>query len=694
MIEAYKVGISLILDSNVSREMGNVARQFEQLDKIIKGAQRSVNELAAGMRGLSRIGQSAAEAWTVAAQAMERAARAAARAGASMPGPGGGGSGYTVSPAGVTRPTGPRAPAIAAPFYAPAIIPPAGGGYSPPPGGGGGGVGAFGAGGIVPYAGPGMPMGGYGRGGWSVAPSGMATVLEGAGAVMAGREAMREDVALRGALMAMGFAPGSTEYDKGIARLRKLAGDSAVGTIVNEQRTASTMPGAAGVLGFGGSDPASREIAMKKFETIFPTLLRLGESAEMLHLGSTDEAMTAAIGYAHMTNRYNPAELEKGLDKLMNIARMTHETVAGEASVLKYSVPIAKAAGIEPDDAAMLTGFLQVLGFSGTTAGTGLGQLISGLAPITITKHGANKKAQALQALGLMDKNGKITESVAPGGRVDADSLLQHVADFAKGHKPIDVLAVLREAFTVRGMRVAGAMEDPESISRMVTFVEQINRLPGARATQEALAQAPLQTFEQMIARFADTGNIIATQTLPGLKAAFEGVTGALEGVNKVLRADPEDAALVGYGTIGAILGGGMRLAGKAASKFGYASGGAAMGEAGMLLGGLGALTALAGAGKAALDYLSETAYDMIMGKGRAEAVKKDREAAASELGHTIGEAVKSALAGMGIMMDGKAVAKIVSDRLADGLSRAPAGSNSPDIRINPSFPPLGLGTP
>ena len=122
-VEAYKVGITLLLDSNVPQGVGQLSKVFQDLDKIIKDTQRSVNELAGGMRGLSRIGQSAAAAWTEAAKAMERAAGAARRAGSSMPAPGSGGTVYGGGAGGAAG-GGAGGP----------------GGGGPPPAGGGGGA--------------------------------------------------------------------------------------------------------------------------------------------------------------------------------------------------------------------------------------------------------------------------------------------------------------------------------------------------------------------------------------------------------------------------------------------------------------------------------------------------------------------------------------------------------------------------
>lgn len=97
MIEAYRIGVSLVMDSNVGRELSVLQRQFEMFQRILQRTQGTVNELASGMRALTRLGRGAAEAWQQAAVAMERAASATSRAGRAMPAaPAGPGTGFTL----------------------------------------------------------------------------------------------------------------------------------------------------------------------------------------------------------------------------------------------------------------------------------------------------------------------------------------------------------------------------------------------------------------------------------------------------------------------------------------------------------------------------------------------------------------------------------------------------------------------
>ena len=55
-----------------------------------------------------------------------------------------------------------------------------------------------------------------------------------------------------------------------------------------------------------------------------------------------------------------------------------------------------------------------------------------------------------------------------------------------------------------------------------------------------------------------------------------------------------------------------------------------------------------------------------------------------------VGNAVKLALNGVSVNMDGKKVGQLVSDHQADAMSRPPTGGNSPDIRVSPTFAGTG----
>lgn len=53
MIEAYKIGVSLVMETNVNGVIGKLMSEFEKLNKVIKDTQTSVTALSKGLRGLA-----------------------------------------------------------------------------------------------------------------------------------------------------------------------------------------------------------------------------------------------------------------------------------------------------------------------------------------------------------------------------------------------------------------------------------------------------------------------------------------------------------------------------------------------------------------------------------------------------------------------------------------------------------------
>jgi hypothetical protein len=70
--------------------------------------------------------------------------------------------------------------------------------------------------------------------------------------------------------------------------------------------------------------------------------------------------------------------------------------------------------------------------------------------------------------------------------------------------------------------------------------------------------------------------------------------------------------------------------------------------------------------------------------------VKVDTQSADS-LGATIAKAVKDALVGIGVNLDGKKVGSIVANNLADQMSRPQSAPTGPDMRLGTAMPGMGL---
>lgn len=272
MIEAYKVGISLVLNSNAPAALKEMATSFEIIDRMTKSAQTSVTAMAGGLRAMRDVGQAAATAWTKAAEAMERASRAAAAgaaAGIPRPAPaaaGVGAAGPAAGPAFTSPPAppfmllgnpytppssntgfmlsgpsyaggntglasvGPRTPAGFASYSA------ANGGLAVSGGvGGGGGRGPiplnFPSGGV-----PGVPGGGFGLGAAGMMWSALSPLAKGYMAFSIGRQAFNADMnagAIQAGLLTQGFSNSQAAgaYNAAVATQQSVIGSSVIGNL-------------------------------------------------------------------------------------------------------------------------------------------------------------------------------------------------------------------------------------------------------------------------------------------------------------------------------------------------------------------------------------------------------------------------------------------------------------------------------
>jgi hypothetical protein len=427
-------------------------------------------------------------------------------------------------------------------------------------------------------------------------------------------------------------------------QMREIARQASRGTIFSEARSAVAMPVLARELGFTGEE------GMNKFGQIYRPALRAAEVAQQTGLGSLDSSLSASVEYAHMTGAYEPRLLEQHVNVLRSIAQLTNQTMHGEESILKYSVPIGMPAGMDPNQAAIQTGFLQQRGFNSSTAGTGLSALILGalntgggisahlkqsrrqmerqfadalhLLPGEASEaHGGrgSEHVRALADLGITH-DGRLT-TVDADGNFDIGMLEADIRNFSTHHSQQETLKALHDAFGTRGERVAAAYINPESGTQLQRFNEAVRTSPTANQIQTDLVQSPMQQFEQMLSNVANIGNTLATTTLPGLNTALQTVNAGLTAFNDFLRNHQAVAEVAGYGALGAgSLGslGLLQLAGRSigsgigsvgrglGSLFGMGAGaaGEAAGVAGAAEGGLARL----GTGLGLLGYLG---YEM-----------------------------------------------------------------------------------
>jgi len=382
------------------------------------------------------------------------------------------------------------------------------------------------------------------------------------------QQAMTEQLALTQTLAMFNVAGASAAQKAAyLSTLHDIARQAAIGTIYTETETAQAMLGAAQMAGFTG------KAGLAQFASVFPIALRMAEVGQMQGLGSIEDNIKAAIGYAHLTQRYSAAQLVPGLDEVLAIAERTHTSIAQTLTTMKYGLPMAVAAGANVDQAAAAIGFLMRAGL-GRSAGFSIGQMILGVltagGPINaqlaqyraavdralgksapkfqnLTAHVA-----ALKDLGILDKAGHLAVLNKQGG-VDIGKILTDIQRYGAHHTQSDLADVLYKAFGIRGMRGATLLALQKDL--FAAFEKLIAGTPGAAAQQATFAQTPLQEFEQLLARLQDIGNVLATELLPDLGKFLGFLDRTLGVVDRYLGEHHVAAGAAGGAAVGAAVG-------------------------------------------------------------------------------------------------------------------------------------------
>ena len=425
-------------------------------------------------------------------------------------------------------------------------------------------------------------------------------------------------------------------------KLRDIARRASDGTIYSEGLTAAAIPVLAGPAGFHGDE------GLEQFGSLFPIAIRSAEVAQQRHLGGLDDTLKANVGYAHMLGTYSGQPAIDSLNQLQAIGASVGKTPAEEEKILGYSVPIGKALGGNVEDIADVTGFIQRQGLNSTTAGTGLAALMLQLTHAeTLDAHDTHararrrsaesefasamhltpqavhqlrstnresKKVEALEDIGLLDHQGHLADRLPTGG-IDIVGVSRRINAFATQYP--DRWARDSQSLDTRALRSAAMLSDQTPGMGLAEYQTYRRSTPSAEVQQAALADSPLQRFEQVVARFNDILNTIATGTLSTFDGALKGAITGLTDVNHYLQHHDEAAAgtaLTAGGALGSQV---LRGAGGWLTKRGMTGiGGRLTGLA--ELGPLGEVAGLSMIANDAITSLFDAGQDAIFGKGSA----------------------------------------------------------------------------
>ena len=388
--------------------------------------------------------------------------------------------------------------------------------------------------------------------------------------------AATEQQALFLATQAFGVDPGSAEGTRIMALLRQQAHEGAAGTSFSEAEVSKGMPALFRPLGLTG------EAGAQQAAGIFAQAAKAAEAIQLANKGTFADTMESAVEFAHITRTYDPAKLQQQFDMIGAITLMTpHSTFSREAGVMSYVLPMARTAGIDPEEAAIATGFLQQSGLRGTIAGTTLRQMIVGLTrgggpmqghlahiadrlePDLLLSPDQKKYLRGdmhhreLQEVGFYDKAGR--PQFTTGGDIDLHKVFDIFGKYISTHNKIDSLAAAYAIWGVRGQQAAELVEGArENYEKFSATVHQRTDAPGYLTTmRDQLSHTVMQQFGQALARASDLLNNLSTAVLPEFSAGLMGAVRVLEGAGFITHDNREVAA----GGFAAAAGGAMKFA-------------------------------------------------------------------------------------------------------------------------------------
>jgi hypothetical protein len=418
-----------------------------------------------------------------------------------------------------------------------------------------------------------------------------------------------EQQSLMSGVKAFGLDPTSTDGIEALALLREAARTSATGTSYKEFQTAAGIPLLARPFGLEGLE------GVRQFSRIYPDAARAAEAMQLLDPHSTFEAsLPAQVEFSHMNRQYDPEQLRRQYDLAGIIAGMVpHTTFAAEVGAQAYVVPLARAAGMSTEHAAMLVGSLQQAGLRGTIASTTLRQELVGLTrgggpmqahtgdlhgdvaefehAITLSgkdgkeameKLKTNDHITAMKEVGLLDAAGNQrylytaedaardpTGQIKKGG-INVDRANEIFAQWSVGQDPVKVLEAGYKLFGIRGEMaptiLGGIIESgqPDFVKRFQSQVMSRLNTPGGylATSQEQMATGFMQQSAQVGARFNDILGKLADVSLPAFQAALSNaVLPVMDAAAKALSPDQNGnyslwQRVLGPSAIGALTGG------------------------------------------------------------------------------------------------------------------------------------------
>lgn len=293
--------------------------------------------------------------------------------------------------------------------------------------------------------------------------------------------------------------------------------------------------------GFGVSQSGTQEAALQAIRALDPLTpeqrLRLLPSlmnfagAEVLgkHGTTMEEATEAGIGLAHQVRAYSPEQIEPLLGAFAKLSMASPASLTQMSRASSYYLPLLTA-GLNMDPAELMG--LGTVGSQmglNTKSGTWLSQMFQApfIADLTNSRH--SQRRAALQALGLIDAQGKPVTK-------DPFEFLQIMSAHASGMSPEERMRDFVAGFGQQGARAAAIYTDPAVMKNVMGLATGLRGARSPAELQREYSNSPMVQFDKATQEFMKALTQLGENVMPEVTGAINVFTLALKAINAVLQ--------------------------------------------------------------------------------------------------------------------------------------------------------------
>lgn len=335
-------------------------------------------------------------------------------------------------------------------------------------------------------------------------------------------------------------------FDQSIAQIRALMGPDALQKDIDAVSNKARELGATTV--FSGTDAAAAmaELVRAGFDTK-QAMTAAGAALDLAAADTLDMATAAGIT-ANVLAGFGLAATDAthASDVLAYAANASQTDVRGVGEAMKYAATVAKATGVNLEQAAAAVGTLSNAGLEASMAGTGLRSVLSGIV-------GPTKQAkEAMSALGLDSR--KLAQTLRT-----EDGLVKAIQMFSEAQKKLgNDTDFAAKAITIFGERGGPAIlaltQNADGLEKMANGMKSVDGV--ARQMADTMTDSLVGAWkelesatEELILQLGDAGlKGLLRSTAEGLGAFGRGLAGMSE------EADKASAHMQGLNEAGAFL--------------------------------------------------------------------------------------------------------------------------------------------